>query len=263
MRPGVAIQTGERCRKLNPRAGFAGPDGPLRLSAGKERDRAMRFVELCFHERDARAAELAVRGLTDAGVCVLRRPITDDRAPAPSPATRERVVLHSDALGALSPDHPAFAPDHMAVTVAVPIGPHWPHRASRPWLIVPPRAAHLQGAGFWKVVAWAAAQPIPTRDKRIATQQAVFRALKGVASIDLAPRRKRRLRDVIDLTPLMPVRGYRDWETAVTPLAVAGTLVAMAIFSALAMDAATRPEAWGAIAQDRAPVEAPGNAFNE
>ncbi len=224
---------------------------------------AMRFVELCFHERDARAAELAARGLTEAGLCVLRRPITDERAPAPSPATRERVVLHSEALGALSPDHPAFAPDHMAVTVAVPIGPHWPVRASRPWLVVPPCATHTQGAGFWKVVAWAAAQPIPTRDKRIATQQAVFRALKGVASIDPAPRRKRRLRDFIDITPITPVRGYRDWETAVTPLAVAGTLVVMALFSAVAVDVATRPEAWGAIAQDAVPIEATINAFNK
>jgi len=224
----------------------------------------MRFVELCFHEHDARAAELAARGLTEAGVCVLRRPITDTRAPAPSPATRERVVLHSEALGALPPDHPAFAPDQMAVTVAVPIGPHWPLRASRPWLIVPPRATHLQGDAFWKVVAWAAAQPIPTRDRRIATQRTVFQHLKGAAAIDLKPRvRKQRLRDLFDLTPLKPVRGARDWETAVTPLAVAGTLVAMAIFSALAVDVATRPEAWGAITRDAVPSETTANAFRE
>lgn len=223
----------------------------------------MRFVELCFHERDTRAAEVAARGLTEAGVCVLRRPVSDDRAPAPSPATRERVVLHSQALGALAPDHPAFAPDHMAVTVAVPIGPHWPLRASRPWLIVPPRATHLQGDGFWKVVAWAAAQPIPTRDKRIATQQSVFRALRGVADANVSPRRRGwRLHDLIDATPIKPVRGYRDWETAVTPLAVAGTLVVMALFSAAAVDVATRPEAWGAIAQERAPPETSLNAFN-
>ena len=222
----------------------------------------MRFIELCFHERDARAAELAARGLTDAGLCVLRRPITDDRAPAPSPATRERVVLHSEALGALAPDHPAFAPDHMAVTVAVPIGLHWPLRASRPWLVVPPRPTHLQGAGFWKIVAWAAGQPIPTRDKRIAVQMGVFRALKGVSAIDLAPvRRKRRLIDMIDLTPVRTVRSHRDWETAVTPLAVAGTLVAMALFSAVVVNVAARPEAWGAITRDPTPTDTRVNAF--
>lgn len=141
----------------------------------------MRFIELCFHERDARAAELAARGLAEAGVCVLRRPVTDDRAPAPSRATRERIVLHSEALAGLAGDHPAFAPDHIAATVAVPIGPRWPRRASRPWLVVPPRPTHLQGAGFWKIVAWAARQPIPTRDKRIAVQIAVFRALRAIA----------------------------------------------------------------------------------
>ena len=222
----------------------------------------MRFVELCFHERDARAAELAARGLADAGLCVLRRPITDDRAPAPSPATRERFVLHSEALGALAPDHPAFAPDHMAVTVAVPIGSYWPLRASRPWLVVPPRPTHLRDAEFWKIVAWAAGQPIPTRDKRIAVQMAVFRALKGVAAIDLAPRRRRRrFRDLIESTPIRPVRGIRDWESAVTPLAVAGTLVAAALFSAVAVNVATRPEAWGAITRDPTPTEIRLSAF--
>ena len=222
----------------------------------------MRFVELCFHERDARAAELAARGLAEAGLCVLRRPITDDRAPAPSPATRERVVLHSEALGALAPDHPAFAPDHMAATVAVPIGPHWPLRASRPWLVVPPRPTHLQGIGFWKIVAWAASQPIPTRDRRLGVQMAVFRALKGVTAIDLAPpRRRRRLSDLIEITPMGPVRGVRDWESAVTPLAVAGTLVAAALFSAVAVNVATKPEAWGQITRDPAPTEIRLSAF--
>ena len=222
----------------------------------------MRFVELCFHERDAAAADMAARGLTEAGLCVLRRPVSDHRAPAPSLATSERIVLHSEAFAALAHDHPVFAPDHVATAVAVPIGPCWPRRASRRWLVLPPRAAHLRGVSFWKLVAWAAAQPIPTRDKRIVTQNAVFRALKAAASFDPAPRRRRRLRDLIDLSPLKPVRGYRDWETAVTPLAVAGTLVAMALLSAAAVNVATRPEAWGATAHQHAPADPTLNAFN-
>ena len=96
----------------------------------------------------------------------------------------------------------------------------------------------------------------------IAVQMGVFRALKGVSAIDLAPvRRKRRLIDMIDLTPVRTVRSHRDWETAVTPLAVAGTLVAMALFSAVVVNIAARPEAWGAITRDPTPTDTRVNAF--
>jgi len=69
----------------------------------------VRFVELCFHERDAIAANLAVKGLAEAGVCAIRRPVDDFRAPAVSQAATRRIVVYSPAFAALSPTHPAFA----------------------------------------------------------------------------------------------------------------------------------------------------------
>lgn len=230
----------------------------------------MRYVELCFHERDALAADLAVRGLTEAGLCVLRRPATDAHAPAASKAAERRVMLHSPALAALPAEHPIFAAEGPTTTVAVPIGPHWPLRASRPWLIAPASAEDMRGTGFWRIVAWATTRVLPTREDRIAAQQAVFRALKAGRRGVPVMRRRKSLIDRLDIhRPVANVRGARDWEAAVTPMAVAATLVVAAGASALAIDAAARTETWGSITQmdaghsDPGQVEAAPNPFSE
>lgn len=219
----------------------------------------MRCVELCFHERDAIAADLAVRGLGEAGVSVLRRPISDTRAPAISRATDSRIVLYSATLAALPADHPAFAPaliDARAIsTVAVPLGPDWPLRASRSWLIAPATPSDLRAAGFWKIVAWASTQAIPTRHSRIAAQQAVFRALEAKHDATPVGRRRPRPSGLFSFRPLAPARSHRDWEAAATPMAVLATLVMAAGVSAVFVDVAARPEAWGAVPQAPATVE--------
>jgi len=207
----------------------------------------MRVVELCFHDRDSRAAEEAARGLADAGVCVLRRPVSGGRVPAPSPAARQRVILHSEAFAALIDGVEVLDEGGLEATVAVPLGPRWPRRASRAWLIAPPRAARLRAGAFWKTVAWATTQPIATRDRRIAAQLAVFRRLAALGP-EAAPLtgRKRSWRDLVEIGD---GRSARDRPSAVAPLAVLATLIAAAFVSALAVDVASRPEAWSAIAQ--------------
>lgn len=225
----------------------------------------MRCVELCFHERDARAADLAARGLTEAGLCVLRRPLSDARVMAPSGAAEARVLLHSPAVAALAADHPARAVFHQPMTVAPLDGP-WPLRSSRPWLFVPPRLTQagrpqIDDAGYWKVVAWTAAQAPADHTARIATQLAIFRALRANKPVTPVLRRRRPLSERLGVRQIEPIRGLRDWERAVTPLAVAGTLAAAAFVSALVVDVATRPEAWGAISQAPAPSDSTTNAF--
>jgi hypothetical protein len=218
----------------------------------------MRFVELCFHERDAQTADLAVRGLTEAGLCVLRRPASDAHAPAASSAAERRIVLHSAAFDALAADHPIFATSGVMTTVAVPLGNHWPLRSSRPWLIAPADGADLRSSGFWKVIAWASARAIPDRKTRIATQKSLFRALRAAPRDTPVGRR----RPSLSFDPLPQVRGARDWGVAVTPLAVVATLVVTAGASAIFVDVAARPEAWGVIAQTPSPGEPSTNPFN-
>lgn len=214
----------------------------------------MRVVELCFHERDARAAEAAARGLAEAGVCVLRRPVSGGRVPAPSPAAHQRVILHSEAFASLIDGREALDEGNLLVTVAVPLGPHWPRRASRAWLIAPPRAAKLQAGAFWKTVAWATTQPIVTPGRRIASQLAVFRRLAALGpEAATLTRRKRNWRDLVEIAHRRPVTGWR----AAAPLAVAATLAVAAFVSALVVDVASRPEAWSAIAQS------PGKSVTE
>ena len=219
----------------------------------------MRFVELCFHERDALSADLAVRGLTEAGLCAIRRPVDDARAPAVSQAAGRRILLHSPAFAALPPNHPVFADADLG-TVVVPLGPHWPLRRSRTWLIAPP-GDRLGAVGFWKAVAQAVNRPVPDRDARLAAQQDLFRALKVADGKVPVRRRRQALGDMMDIRPMAAVRSSRDWEAAVTPMAVVATLVLAAGASALAVDVATRPEAWGAISQSPTPDEASTNAF--
>ncbi len=219
----------------------------------------MRFVELCFHERDAIAANLAVKGLTEAGVCAIRRPVDDARAPAVSQAATRRIVLHSPAFAALAPTHPVFADADLG-TVIVPLGSGWPLRRSRSWLIAPP-GDRLGAVGFWKAVAQVLNRPIPDRDARLAAQQELFRALKIADGKVPVGRRRRGLSQMMDIRPMAAVRSPRDWEAAVTPMAVVATLVLAAGASALAVDVATRPEAWGAISQSPTPDEASTNAF--
>lgn len=184
----------------------------------------MRYVELCFHEADAQAADLAARGLEEAGVCVLRRPVTNTRAPAPSSATRARVVLHTDALSDLPKDHPVFAPDDMPATVDVPVGDHWPLRASRPRMIAPATGGQLRGGRFWKVVAWAAEQPIHTRDRRIAAQTTIFRSLRDVPEEEAVIRPRPHLLDRLLQRPAIAAHGAVSLETA-APLAAIATLI--------------------------------------
>jgi hypothetical protein len=208
----------------------------------------MRVVELCFHERDGRAAEMAARGLEAAGLCVLRRPVNGGRVPASSKAARWRVLLHSEAFAALPDAHAAFAENHFEGTVAVPLGARWPRRASRRWLIAPP-AGRLHAGAFWKAVAWAAGQRVAERDRRIAAQRALFARLSALSPDAPAPRRRRGWRDLFAADGLRPVRTVRDWEPAVTPLAVAGTLALTALVAAVAIDFITRDGAWIAAAQ--------------
>jgi len=219
----------------------------------------VRFVELCFHERDALSADLAVRGLTEAGVCAIRRPVDDARAPAVSQAATRRIVLHSPAFAALPQTHPVFADVDLG-TVIVPLGPHWPLRRSRARLIAPP-AGRLGSVGYWKAVAQAASLPILDRNARLAAQQALFRALKTADGKIPVGRRRTALRDMMDIRPIAAVRSSRDWEAAVTPMVVVAALVITAGASALAVDIAARPEAWGAISQSPTPDEASTNAF--
>lgn len=212
----------------------------------------MRVVELCFHEKDGRAAEMAARGLADAGLCVLRRPVSGGRVPAPSPAARQRVILHSEAFAPLIDGVETLDEGRLEATIAVPLGQRWPRRASRAWLIAPPRAARLHAAAFWKTVAWAMTRPIATRERRITAQLAVFRRLAalGPEATPLA-RRKRSWRDLVEIADLSPVRSTRDWPSAVAPLAIVATLAVAAFASALLVDVASRPEAWSVIAQSR------------
>jgi hypothetical protein len=212
----------------------------------------MRVVELCFHERDGRAAEMAARGLAEAGLCVLRRPVSGGRVPAPSPAARQRVILHSEAFASLIDSRDGIDEGQLEATVAVPLERRWPRRASRAWLIAPPRAARLQAGAFWKTVAWATTQAIGTRDRRIAAQLALFRRLATLGP-EAAPLtgRKRNWRDLVELG-VRPARG-----SVAAPVAVAATLLVAAFVSALVVDIASRPEAWSAIAQ------APGKAVSE
>jgi hypothetical protein len=206
----------------------------------------MKCVELCFHERDGRAAEMAVRGLSEAGLVVLRRPVDDAHAPAPSTAAEARVLLHSTAIAALPERHPARAAFGEPLTV-VPVSGPWPLRASRPWLVAAPAGPRqIESGDFWKTVAWAAAQRPADHGARIAAQRSLFAALKSLRTAGKPLQRRRMTRAAFDLEP---VRNVRDWEHAVAPLAVAGTLAAAAVASALLVDAATRPEAWGAIAR--------------
>jgi hypothetical protein len=200
----------------------------------------MRVVELCFHERDARAAEMAARGLEAAGVCVLRRPVSGKHIPAPSPAARERVLLHSDYFATL-PDDYAAADTRPIATVAVPVGQHWPRRASRPWLMAPP-TQRLDRAEFWKAVVWAASQPIPTPQARLAAQRLLLRRLSMLTPGPIVAPRRRSWRDIVELGH---GRGKRWGGTA----AVAALLAVVAFASVLAVDIAARPEAWSAIAQ--------------
>lgn len=222
---------------------------------------SVRFVELCFHERDAMAADLAARGLTEAGLCVLRRPASDIHASAASTAAERRIILHSPALDALPKDHPIFIASGSMTTVAVPLGATWPLRASRPWLMAPAQPADLRTTGFWKVVAWASARPLTDRATRIATQQALFRALKAAPRDTPVGRRKAKLADLFD-RPMPQIRSGRDWEAAVAPMAVAATLVIAAGASAIFVDVAARPEAWGMVAQKPSPVEPATNPFS-
>ncbi|MDX2233712.1 MAG: hypothetical protein NW200_04365 [Hyphomonadaceae bacterium] len=221
----------------------------------------MRCVELCFHERESRAADLAARGLGDAGVTVLRRPITDTHAPAPSSAADARLLLHSRTIAALPPDHTARAAFVRPLTV-LPVDDLWPLRASRPWLFVTPARGQMEIAGFWRLAAWAAAQATADPAARIAAQLSVFRALRTLRPDAPVRRRRRPLLERLGVRPLEPIRSVRDWERAVTPLAVAGTITAAAFVSALVVDVAARPEAWGVIAQEAAPDDTTTNAFS-
>lgn len=226
----------------------------------------MRIVELCFHERDARAEALASRGLSEAGVVVLRRPISGGRFLTPQAADARRVLLHTPTIAALPDDHPARAEFAQPMVVAPVEGP-WPLRSSRPWLYAAARSGQalerrqLESAGFWKLVAWATALPTIDRAARIGAQTEIFRALDALKPSAPVQRRHRSIGERLGFRPLEAISGARDWERAVTPLAVAGTLVATAIVSALVVDVATRPEAWGAIAQDDATRDATTNAF--
>lgn len=195
----------------------------------------MRYVELCFHEADAGAADLAARGLTEAGVCVLRRPVSLDYTPAVSSATTARVVLHSEALAALPGSHPVFADDAVPSTIDVPLGELWPLRASRPRMVAPPADAQLRGGRFWKVVAWAAAQPIATRDRRIAAQTAIFRSLRDDPGETGVIRRRPRLLDRFVQRPVVAATAGVGWETA-APFAAAATLIVAAGVSAVFLD---------------------------
>lgn len=219
----------------------------------------MRFVELCFHERDAIAADLAVKGLAEAGVCAIRRPVDDFRAPAVSQAATRRIVLHSPAFAALSPTHPVFADADLG-TIVVPLGQIWPLRRSRNWLVAPP-LGRLGAVGFWRAVTQVLNLPIPDRAARLAAQQALFRALKAADGKVPVGRRRTALRDLMDIRPIAAVRSSRDWEAAVTPMVVVAALVLTAGASALVVDIASRPEAWGAISQAPTPEEASTNAF--
>jgi hypothetical protein len=221
----------------------------------------MRYVELIFHERDARMADVAARGLGEAGFCVLRRPVAEAHAPAASTAAQARVLLHSSAFAALPAAHAVRTALDAVMTVA-PLDGLWPMRASRPWLIAPPGPRQLESAAYWKLVASAAATPFRGHAERIGAQQALSRALQGLKPEAGNLRRRRQgLLDRIDFRPLEPVRGTADWERAVTPLAVMGTIAAAALVSAMVVDVAARPEAWGVIAQDAAPLERTTNAF--
>lgn len=220
----------------------------------------MRFVELCFHERDAIAADLAMRGLTEAGVRAIRRPVNDARAPAVSQAADRRIVLHSTAFAALPPTHPVFADADLGAII-VPLGESWPLRRSRTWLIAPP-GDRLGAVGFWKAVAQAVNRPAPDRDARLAAQQELFRALKTADGKVPVRRRRRGVGEIIGLRRANTGRSTHDWEAAVTPMAVVATLALAAGASVLVVDVAARPEAWGAISQAPAPEEASTNAFS-
>ena len=202
----------------------------------------MRYVELCFHESDATAADLAARGLTEAGLCVLRRPVSDERAPAPSPATRSRIVLHTDALDALPATHPVFAADAMPSTIDVPLGERWPLRASRPRMVAPAMETHLRAGRFWKVVAWAASQPIPDRDRRISAQTSIFRALRDVPGEDAVLRPRPRFLDRFTRGPVVAAHAPIGWETA-APLAAVATLLVAAGVSSVFVDLQSREDA--------------------
>jgi hypothetical protein len=228
----------------------------------------MHVVELCFHEADARLQSLASRGLSDAGAVVLRRPISAQRVLAPPAAgNATRLLLHTPALAALPAGHPALA-EFAGPLLVAPVDGAWPLRASRPWLYAAPRGGRtlgrreLESAGFWKLTAWAAALKAADRKARIAAQIAIFRGFDRLRVGAPVLRRRRTLAEALSLAPLEQVSGARDWERAVTPLAVATTLAATALVSALVVDVATRPEAWGAIAQQDAPAEPrPVHAF--
>lgn len=219
----------------------------------------MRFVELCFHERDAIAADIAVKGLEEAGLCAIRRPVDDVRAPAVSRAASRRIVLHSPAFAALPPGHPIHADAELG-TLIVPLGPHWPLRRSRPWLIAPP-GGRLGALSFWKAVAAALQRAAPDRDARIAAQTHLFRTLRAADGGAPVGRRRRSFARMASMRPVTAVQSARDWQAAVTPMAVVATLVLAAGASVLAVDVATRPEAWGAISQTPAPEDTSTNAF--
>lgn len=218
----------------------------------------MRFVELCFHERDAIAADTAVKGLDEAGVCAIRRPVDDQRAPVASRAAACRIVLHSDVFAALPASHPVFADDDRA-TIIVPLGSRWPLRRSRGWLYAPPEG-RFATASFWKAVAQATLRPASTRSERLAMQQALFRAIRATEGGAPVGRRRPSLR-LMELRPMAAVRSARDWEPAVTPMAVVASLALAAGASVLVVDVAARPEAWGAITQAPAPEDSSTNAF--
>ena len=221
----------------------------------------MRYVELCFHESDANAADLAARGLTEAGLCVLRRPVSDDRAPSPSPATRARIVLHSEALAALPATHPVFAPDGMPSTIDVPLGERWPMRASRPRMVAPAMETHLRAGRFWKVVAWAASQPIPDRDRRIWAQTSIFRALRDVPGEDAVLRPRPRFFDRFTRGPVLAAHASVGWETA-APLAAVATLLVAAGVSSVFVDLQAREEAFNPDSLLTASAQASERAIN-
>jgi hypothetical protein len=184
----------------------------------------MRFVELCFHERDALAADLAARGLGEAGLCVLRRPATDARAPSPSPATERRIFLHSPHLDALADDHPVFAGDAAVAAIAIQLGHERPREASRSWLVAPATLDDLRASGFWKVIARTGARSPRTAVQRRAAQDALLTELKA-------------------LRPGAPVRRAAAPTLGVAQMAAAAALVLAAGASVFVLEAAARPDA--------------------
>lgn len=173
----------------------------------------MQYLELCFHEQDTRLADLASRGLESVGACVLRRPVSAKHRPGVSPATRHRVILYSGALAGLGDDLAGLSSRQVSAAVAIPTDAIWPLRHSRPWVIAPPGVGAFETRGFWRLVSWAAQRPLDTTEARLAVQYAVFRGLRDLKAQPADRiRRRRPLAALLNLEPLKPVQGLRDWQ---------------------------------------------------